>query len=207
VSAVAPAHAPRALPIPAGSRPVPASQPVPAARPRLRLVAPARSTVARLPFVLLVGSILAAGLLSLLMLHTLAAQDAFTVHDLQRQAAALADTEQQLAITDQQEQSPLRLAARAKGLGMVPGGPLSFSVVHGRLVGVQRSASTMTTAVVPPTTRAATKAGTTKAGTTKAGTTKATTTKATTTKATTTKATTTKAPAPQHTTAPAPSHG
>lgn len=110
-------------------------------RPPLRLVATRPLTAGRLPFVLLVAGVLAAGLVALLMLHTLAAQDGFRVHDLQRQSAALADTEQQLATALEQAQSPTGLAARAKRLGMVPAGSIAFiRLGSGRVVGVAHAA-------------------------------------------------------------------
>ena len=110
-------------------------------RPALRVV-PRRSTVAgRLPFAILVGGILAAGLVSLLLLHTMAAQDAFRLHDLQRQAADLRDTQQQLQVAGQQMQAPAALAARARQLGMVPTGSISFVKLRsGRVVGVAHAA-------------------------------------------------------------------
>jgi hypothetical protein len=106
-------------------------------RPALRVV-PRRAAIAgRLPFALLVGGILGAGLISLLLLHTMAAQDAFRLHDLQRQAADLRDTQQQLEVASQQLQAPGALAARARSLGMVPTGSISFVRLRsGRLVGV-----------------------------------------------------------------------
>ena len=105
-------------------------------RARLSLVEAGRVTAGRAPFVILVGAILAGGLFTLLLLHTMAAQDGFRLHALQRQSAALADTEQQLAVADQQLQAPSDLAARAHALGMVPTGSLSFIRMHGRVVAV-----------------------------------------------------------------------
>jgi hypothetical protein len=109
-----------------------------AGRARLRLVATRPLTVGRLPFALLVGGILAAGLVALLLLHTLAAQDAFRLQDLQRQHAELADVEQELALAEQQRQAPSSLAARARALGMVPTGSIAFvrPGKHGKIVGV-----------------------------------------------------------------------
>ena len=122
-----PRSQPRPQPRPARSQP----------RPALRLVAAPRAAAARLPFALLVAGILGSGLVALLMLHTLAAQDGFTLHKLQRQSAGLADLEQQLTVANQQAQAPSSLAARARALGMVPTGDLR--VVRrrdGRVVGV-----------------------------------------------------------------------
>ena len=94
------------------------------ARPSLRLVAAPRIAAGPLPFALVVAGVLGAGLVALLMLHTLAAQDAFAVHKLTRQSAALGDVEQQLAVANEQAQAPYALAARARSLGMVPTGAL-----------------------------------------------------------------------------------
>ena len=107
------------------------------ARPALRLVAAPRAAAARLPFALLVAGILGSGLVALLMLHTLAAQDGFTLHKLQKQSAGLADLEQQLTVANQQAQAPSSLAARARAIGMVPTGDLRIIRRHdGRVVAV-----------------------------------------------------------------------
>jgi hypothetical protein len=113
----------------------------PRTRPALRVV-PGRAAIAgRLPFAILVGGILGAGLISLLLLHTMAAQDAFKLHDLQRQAADLRDTQQQLQVATQQMQAPAALATRARRLGMVPTGSISFVRLRsGRVVGVAHAA-------------------------------------------------------------------
>ena len=136
MSAIAPARpAVRAQP----NRParVPARGPRTQSRPALRLVAAPRAAAARLPFALLVAAILGSGLVALLMLHTLAAQDGFTLHKLQRQSAGLSDLEQQLTVANQQAQAPSTLAGRARTLGMVPTGDLRIVRRHGgRLVAV-----------------------------------------------------------------------
>jgi outer membrane murein-binding lipoprotein Lpp len=83
-------------------------------------VAPRATVAGRTPFAVLVGGILLAGLMALLLVHTLAAQDAFRVHDLNQRLATLKDTEQQLAISAQRAASPTTLRARADALGMRP---------------------------------------------------------------------------------------
>lgn len=123
-------------------------------RPPLRVVEPATTSAGRIAFAILVGGILASGLVVLLMLHTLAAQDAFRLHDLQRRAATLSDAEQQLAVADQQAQAPSTLAARAKALGMVPTGSLRFTkrrngVIVAVAVGVLPPASAPKPATTP----------------------------------------------------------
>ncbi|MDQ1683604.1 MAG: hypothetical protein QOC82_341 [Frankiaceae bacterium] len=130
MSALAPA---RAVPAPA-RRPARTSAAPASAQPvtRPRLVVVPKPTAGRVPFVLAVAGVLAIGLVALLMLHTLAAQDGFTVHKLQRQSAALADQEQALTIANEQAQAPSSLADRAAGLGMVPATSLTITRLHGR---------------------------------------------------------------------------
>jgi hypothetical protein len=126
MSAMTAGSAARALP---RSRPVPRpAAPRPAAHRvgYLRLVAARRSQAAKAPFVAVVVLILGAGLLGLLLLNTVLAQDAFRLHALQVEGRALADTEQALQRQVSDVQSPQTLAARAAALGMVPGGPPAF---------------------------------------------------------------------------------
>ena len=132
----------------------PAPRPPREHRPPLRLVTPAAHRPARMPFVLLVVGMLTAGLLSLLMLNTLAAQDAFRLHDLQRTSATLGDTEQQLRTSLEEQSSPASLAARARALGMVPSGtPAFLRLRDGRIVGVATPAPPAATAATSPATK------------------------------------------------------
>lgn len=111
-------------------------------RPSLRLVAARPFTAARLPFAIFIGAILATGLVTLLLLHTMAAQDAFRLQALQHESAALDDTEEQLAVANQQQEAPATLGARAKALGMVPTGSIAYVDLHhhGKIVGVVQAA-------------------------------------------------------------------
>ena len=129
---------------------MPARQPQTTARPqarpstasaRLAVVAPPRPAPARMPFLLLVGGILTVGLVSLLLLNTALTQGSFTATDLQRQANLLADRQQVLEQALDQAQAPQELAARARGLGMVPGGsPLFLRTPDGAILGDRRAA-------------------------------------------------------------------
>ena len=121
------------------ARPQDEVQPVRAA---LRLVATRPLTAARLPFAIFVGAILTVGLVTLLLLHTMAAQDAFRLEALQQRSAQLDDVEEQLAVAEQQEQAPAALAARARSLGMVPTGSIAYVDLHrhGKIVGVVKAA-------------------------------------------------------------------
>lgn len=111
-------------------------------QPFLRLVATKPLTVSRLPFAIFIGGILVSGLVALLLLHTMAAQDAFRLASLQKQSAALDDTEQQLAVANQQQAAPAALGARARALGMVPTGSIAYVELHhhGKIVGVVQAA-------------------------------------------------------------------
>ena len=102
----------------------------------LRLVAARRSSAAKPPFVVVVVLILVTGLLGLLALNTVLAQDAFRLHALQVSSRVLADREQALQRQVADLQSPQSLAARATRLGMVPGGPPAFLVLpDGKVLG------------------------------------------------------------------------
>lgn len=111
-------------------------------RPSLRLVATRPLAAARLPFAIFIGAILASGLIALLLLHTMAAQDAFRLQSLQQKSAALDDTEQQLAVANQQQAAPAALGARARALGMVATGSIAYVDLHrhGKVVGVVQPA-------------------------------------------------------------------
>ena len=105
----------------------PAGVPRPAApRTVLRLVPQYRTTAARAPFVVLVVGLLVAGLLGLLVLNTVLAQDSFRLHALQAQAKDLTMREQALQRSVDGMQAPAELARRAEEQGMVPGGPPVF---------------------------------------------------------------------------------
>jgi hypothetical protein len=133
-------------------------------RPTLRLVAGRSLAVGRLPFALLMGAILAAGLVGLLLLHTLAAQDAFTIQRLAARQSTLSDTVQQLSLAEQQQQSPTALAARARSLGLVPTGSIAFIKLghRHRIVGVVRPAPAPPVAQPAPASSPATKQPVTK---------------------------------------------
>ncbi|MGB8651510.1 MAG: hypothetical protein WCD35_12710, partial [Mycobacteriales bacterium] len=122
------------------ARSVPLRSPVTPGAPRrsspLRLVTQRRSSAAKAPFVVVVVMLLVGGLLGLLLLNTLVAQDSFALHDLTKQGKALDQREQELGRQVQTLQAPAQLAARATSLGMVPGGPPAFlRLPDGRVLG------------------------------------------------------------------------
>lgn len=124
VAAAAPAtrtaRPPRA-PAPPARRP---AAPTPA--PALHVVPapPWRAPLA--PFILVSVSAVVAGLLGLLLLNTLVAQDSFRVHRLERARTALLEQEQSLDSQVARLQAPAVLAQRAQGLGLVPGNTPGF---------------------------------------------------------------------------------
>jgi Tfp pilus assembly protein PilX len=124
-------------------------------RAQLSIVAPRATVAGRTPFAVLVGAILLTGLMALLLVHTLAAQDAFRVHDLNQRLASLKDSEQQLAISAQQAASPTELRARAEALGMRPSQIDGYRhAKDGRVVGTLTAIPLPVIAPVPtPTTK------------------------------------------------------
>jgi cell division protein FtsB len=122
-------------------------------RPKL-VVVPTQRVVGRTPFVLLVGGLLLAGLLSLLMLHTLAAQDSFRQTSLQQQLGNLTDTEQRLEQQVQLDSAPAALRARARALGMVPSVITGYHQrPNGRTVAHEIAAPVVAAPVVTTTTK------------------------------------------------------
>ena len=99
---------------------------VPRRTAALRLVPQRRSSAAKAPFAVVLVCLLAGGLLGLLLLNTLVAQQSFRLHDLAARAAVLQEQEQAMTRQTQTLQAPGVLAARALLLGMVEGGPPAF---------------------------------------------------------------------------------
>jgi hypothetical protein len=113
----------------------------PPPRRDLRVVPPRRARPARAPFVVLVCALLAGGLLTLLLLNTVLAQDSFVLHSLQTRSAQLSDQEQSLQQEVALAGAPDQLAARAKALGMVPSeNPVFLNPATGKVLGVPKAA-------------------------------------------------------------------
>ena len=70
-------------------------------------------------FVIAISSIFIAGLLSLLIINTALAQDAFKLQQLKQQATVLADQREAILRQVAEKASPENLAASAEKLGMV----------------------------------------------------------------------------------------
>src|SRR5437764_12465731 len=90
----------------------------------------------RTPFVLLIVGLLGGALISLLLLNTVLAKDAFTLSELQQSNKLLAQQKQALQEDVAREESPANLAQRAKALGMVePTRPAFVDARNGKVIG------------------------------------------------------------------------
>lgn len=103
--------------------------------PRLVLL-PSPPRKSRVPFALVVVLLIGSGLIGLLLLNTVLAQDAFALYQLRQKTAALSDQEQQLRQAVARAEAPAALASHAATLGMVPGGdPLFLRLPDGAVLG------------------------------------------------------------------------
>jgi hypothetical protein len=110
---------------------------------RLRLLPPPRTTPRRGRglFALILVGVLVCGLVGLLLLNTVLAQQSFALHDLQRSQTVLDDTERLLVGQLDAASGPQALAAAALAQGLVPGCDAAFvkatapGAVSGVLVG------------------------------------------------------------------------
>lgn len=122
--------------LPAAAGPVAVTSGGTRSAPQLTLVSARPWHPPRAPFVLLVLGLLIAGLLTLLTVNTALAQNSFVIHDLEQQAAELADREHLLREEVATQESPQRLAERAVALGMVPSGnPVFLRLADGAVLG------------------------------------------------------------------------
>jgi hypothetical protein len=105
-------------------------------RPRLTVVARAATRAPRVPFVVLVVTLLIGGLVGLLLLNTALQRGAYTTTALRQQAEALGVRQQQLEIRVDAMAEPQRLAQRALRLGMVADASPGFlELATGKIVG------------------------------------------------------------------------
>jgi hypothetical protein len=115
-------------------------------RARLTVVPPRRSLgrtqAARTPFAVLVLTMLAAGVVGLLMFNTNMQQASFKATALQDRVNVLTAKEQSLELELDQLRDPQRLAVAAKALGMVaPSQPAFVRLSDGRVLGTPTPAS------------------------------------------------------------------
>jgi len=109
------------------------------------------SSAARLPFLIVIGAIMVSGLVGVLLLHMLAAQDSFRATTLQQRLATLTDSEQRLSSIVEADSAPAALDQRARALGMVPARIAKFHKLRdGRTVGLQAPIYPPPTPVVTP---------------------------------------------------------
>lgn len=104
--------------------------------PALRAVPEQVARPARAPFVVLVVGVLGAGLVGLLLLNIVLAQDSYRLHRLQQTTGLLAEQQARLQQQVAAQSAPASLAAKAERLGMVPAGPPAFlEVPNGKVRG------------------------------------------------------------------------
>ena len=87
------------------------------------------------PFAFMVVLMLAGGLIALMMLNTALNQGSFQLSQLQQQTTKLTDEQQGLQQQIAGWSEPDALAARARQLGMVPGGVPAFIEDNGTVLG------------------------------------------------------------------------
>ncbi|WP_433325022.1 hypothetical protein [Spirillospora sp. CA-294931] len=106
------------------------ARPRPAPQAESRRPAPPRA-----PFVLLICGLLGGALVSLLLLNTVLAEDAFTLTRLKQNNQLLEQQSQQLHGEIAREESPERLQQKAEAQGMVPGVPAYIDSLTGKTYG------------------------------------------------------------------------
>lgn len=105
--------------------------------PKLRVVYGAPFRPPRMPFVIFVVSLLAAGLVGLLLLNTELQSGTFEITKLNNQADQLRDQQEGLEKQVRTLESPQNLADRALRMGMVPNpNPVFLRLSDGRVLGV-----------------------------------------------------------------------
>jgi hypothetical protein len=112
-------------------------------RPRLTIVPKVAAGAPRIPFAVLVVTVLGGGLIGLLLLNTALQRGAYEVTDLQKTSDALSLRQQNLEGEVASLQSPQRISERAVRLGMVMGdSPAFLSLSTGKVVGKPRAGTT-----------------------------------------------------------------
>lgn len=107
----------------------------------LRLVRPVRSRARKAPFVVVVLSVLGAGLVGLILMSTVLQAQSFESARLDREATALQTRQQAVAREVDRLQSPANVAARAIAIGMVPNAnPAFLRLSDGKVLGKPRPA-------------------------------------------------------------------
>ncbi|WP_327291578.1 hypothetical protein [Streptomyces sp. NBC_01198] len=107
-------------------------------------------TAARAPFVILVVTLLAGGLISLLLLNAAVNQDSFQLNKLENETTGYTDEQQQLQQEVDQYGAPATLERKARQLGMVPGGNPAFLGPGGSVLGTPERATAPPAPPRPP---------------------------------------------------------
>jgi cell division protein FtsB len=107
----------------------------------LRLVRPVRSRARKAPFVVVVLTLLSAGLVGLIIMSTVLQAQSFQAASLNRQASALEAQQQDLTREVETLQSPSNVARRALIYGMVPNAsPAFLRLSDGKVLGKPQAA-------------------------------------------------------------------
>ncbi|MET0767314.1 MAG: hypothetical protein ABWY50_06705 [Aeromicrobium sp.] len=107
----------------------------------LRLVRPVRSRARKAPFVVVVMTVLAIGLVGLIIMSTVLQAQSFEAAKLDRQAATLQTEQQSIAREVDRLQSPGNVASRAIAIGMVPNAnPAFLRLSDGKVLGEPKAA-------------------------------------------------------------------
>jgi hypothetical protein len=110
--------------------------------PRLRVVTGAPLQRGGPAFVLICATLLAAGLIGVLLLNTALAEGSFTLHSLRTTSDQLTDTQGAVSQSLEAAQAPANLAKRAADMGMVPAQSAAFlRLSDGKVIGVAQQAS------------------------------------------------------------------
>jgi hypothetical protein len=124
--------------------------------PRLRVVTGAPPKRGGPAFGIVCATLLAAGLLGLLLLNTVLAQGSFTLHDLRATSDQLSDAQDALNQSLAASKSPVNIASKAVSMGMVPAqSPAFLRLSDGRVIGVAKPAKPGPGFTVVRTTRSA----------------------------------------------------
>ncbi|GAA3242824.1 hypothetical protein [Actinocorallia longicatena] len=118
-----------------GAKTRPKPQPEKQADP-VKTVSPRSTGRPRAPFVLLIISLLGGALVSLLLLNTMLARDAYTLTELEGNVHKLDQQQQALRENNVREAAPAQVAQKARNLGMVqPTQPAFIDPSDGRVSG------------------------------------------------------------------------
>jgi hypothetical protein len=111
-------------------------------KPRLRVVTGAPLERGGAVLMMICATLLAAGLIGVLLLNTALAQGSFTLHDLRTTSEQLTDAQGALNQSLDASKSPASLAKRASDMGMVPAQSAAFlRLSDGKVIGVAQQAS------------------------------------------------------------------